>query len=199
MPAPTEPIPLPTGRKLRVVALGGGHGLSASLAALRLLDAEITAVVTVADDGGSSGRIRRELGVLPPGDLRMALAALAEGNVAETDGSPWSRVLQHRLGGIGALAGHPIGNLLLTGLMELHTDPVHALDELARLVGAAGRVLPMAVQPLDLIAEVASVDRDAPVQLRRIRGQSAIASTAGSAPRVSRRDRSSPCSHSIAR
>jgi uncharacterized cofD-like protein len=88
-------------------------------------------------------------------------------------------VLQHRLGGIGALAGHPIGNLLLTGLMELHTDPVHALDELARLVGANGRVLPMAVQPLDLIAEVASVDRDDPVQLRRIRGQSAIAATAG--------------------
>jgi uncharacterized cofD-like protein len=165
-----------------VVALGGGHGLSASLAALRLLDAEITAVVTVADDGGSSGRIRRELGVLPPGDLRMALAALAQVDTAdnaETDSSPWSAVLQHRLGGIGALAGHPIGNLLLTGLMELHTDPVYALDELARLVGAHGRVLPMAVQPLDLIAEVASVDRDDPVQLRRIRGQSAIASTAG--------------------
>ncbi len=64
-------------RRLRVVALGGGHGLYASLSALRLLDAELTAVVTVADDGGSSGRIRRELGVLPPGDLRMALAALA--------------------------------------------------------------------------------------------------------------------------
>jgi uncharacterized cofD-like protein len=178
---------------LRVVALGGGHGLYASLSALRLLDAEITAVVTVADDGGSSGRIRRELGVLPPGDLRMALAALAETTAAaqpETtaeqpatspavDPVPWATVLQHRLGGIGALAGHPIGNLLLTGLMELHTDPVRALDALARLVGARGRVLPMAVQPLDLIAEVASVDRDDPVQLRRIRGQSAIAATAG--------------------
>lgn len=162
-----------------MVALGGGHGLSASLAALRLLDAEITAVVTVADDGGSSGRIRRELGVLPPGDLRMALAALAEDAAEDDDGSLWSTVLQHRLGGIGALAGHPIGNLLLTGLMELHTDPVQALDELARLVSARGRVLPMAVQPLDLIAEVASVDRDDPVQLRRIRGQSAIAATAG--------------------
>ena len=77
------------------------------------------------------------------------------------------------------MAGHPVGNLLLTGLMELHTDPVAALDELARLVGARGRVLPMAVRPLDLIAEVASVDRDDPVQLRRIRGQSAIAATAG--------------------
>jgi uncharacterized cofD-like protein len=180
-------VPAAPGRRLRAVALGGGHGLSASLAALRLLDAEITAVVTVADDGGSSGRIRRELGVLPPGDLRMALAALAQAGAADTAAvdtieagtSPWSTVLQHRLGGIGALAGHPIGNLLLTGLMELHSDPVHALDELARLVGAHGRVLPMAVQPLDLIAEVASVDRDDPVQLRRIRGQSAIAATAG--------------------
>jgi uncharacterized cofD-like protein len=161
-----------------VVALGGGHGLFASLSALRLLDADITAVVTVADDGGSSGRIRRELGVLPPGDLRMALAALADGST-EDGISDWSTVLQHRIGGSGVLAGHPIGNLLLTGLMELYTDPVAALDELARLVGARGRVLPMAVRPLDLIAEVASVDRDDPVQLRRIRGQSAIAATAG--------------------
>src|ERR1700722_14568029 len=77
----------------RVVALGGGHGLHASLSALRLLTDSITAIVTVADDGGSSGRIRRELGVLPPGDLRMALAALAgEGAGPER----WVRVLQHR-------------------------------------------------------------------------------------------------------
>ncbi len=169
-------------RRIRVVALGGGHGLYASLSALRVLDVEITAVVTVADDGGSSGRIRRELGVLPPGDLRMALAALSTSSFAPApSGEPtsWATVLQHRLGGSGALAGHPIGNLLLTGLMELHDDSVTALDELARLVGAHGRVLPMSKWPLDLIAEVASVDPDDPVQLRRIRGQSAIAATAG--------------------
>jgi uncharacterized cofD-like protein len=165
-----------------VVALGGGHGLHASLSALRLLDVDVTAVVTVADDGGSSGRIRRELGVLPPGDLRMALAALATGWLAteQTAGSlPWSTVLQHRMGGAGALAGHPIGNLLLTGLMELHDDAVTALDAVAELVGASGRVLPMAARPLDLMAEVASVDPDDPVRSRRIRGQSAIAATAG--------------------
>ncbi len=69
---------------LRAVALGGGHGLYASLSALRLLTTELTAVVTVADDGGSSGRIRRELGVLPPGDLRMALAALAGADPDDT-------------------------------------------------------------------------------------------------------------------
>ncbi len=161
-----------------MVALGGGHGLYASLSALRQLDIEITAIVTVADDGGSSGRIRRELGVLPPGDLRMALAALASRSLGP-DGTSWSDVLQHRLGGTGALAGHPIGNLLLTGLMELHAEPVRALDQLGRLIGARGRVLPMSVGPLDLIAEVHSVDADDPVQRRWIRGQSAIAATAG--------------------
>jgi uncharacterized cofD-like protein len=161
-----------------VVALGGGHGLFASLSALRGLDIDITAIVTVADDGGSSGRIRRELGVLPPGDLRMALAALASQSLGPS-GTSWQDVLQHRLGGTGALAGHPIGNLLLTGLMDLHAEPVRALDQLGRLIGARGRVLPMCLGPLDLIAEVHSVDSDDPVQRRQIRGQSAIAATAG--------------------
>ena len=170
-----------TGRP-NIVALGGGHGLYASLSALRLLDADITAVVTVADDGGSSGRIRRELGLLPPGDLRMALSALATGQLAgsgKAGGLEWSAVLQHRMGGAGALAGHPIGNLLLTGLMEMHDDAVTALDAVAALIGARGRVLPMSARPLDLMAEVASVDPDDPVRVRRIRGQSAIAATSG--------------------
>ncbi|MEO6500877.1 MAG: uridine diphosphate-N-acetylglucosamine-binding protein YvcK [Jatrophihabitantaceae bacterium] len=170
-----------------MVALGGGHGLHASLSALRLLDVDVTAVVTVADDGGSSGRLRRELGLLPPGDLRMALSALATGQLTAAGdpdnhtaaGLPWSTVLQHRMGGAGALAGHPIGNLLLTGLMELHDDAVTALDAVAGLVGARGRVLPMSPRPLDLMAEVTSVDPDDPVQFRRIRGQSAIAATSG--------------------
>ncbi|HEY2042746.1 MAG TPA: uridine diphosphate-N-acetylglucosamine-binding protein YvcK [Jatrophihabitans sp.] len=176
--APDNQPPQPPRRS--VVALGGGHGLYASLSALRLLDVDVTAVVTVADDGGSSGRIRRELGVLPPGDLRMALAALATGWVGEHNQSlPWSTVLQHRMGGAGALAGHPIGNLLLTGLMELHDDAVSALADLARLIGAHGTVLPMSPRPLDLIADVASVDPDDAVQSRKIRGQSAIAATAG--------------------
>jgi uncharacterized cofD-like protein len=181
-PEPAKPAEPATDRRRRVVALGGGHGLYASLSALRMLDVEVTAVVTVADDGGSSGRIRRELGVLPPGDLRMALAALATGSIGDSAGSPslpWSAVLQHRMGGAGALAGHPIGNLLLTGLMELHDDAVTALDDLATLVGAQGRVLPMSPRPLDLIADVLSVDPDDPVRSRRIRGQSSIAATSG--------------------
>ena len=81
-----------------VVALGGGHGLAASLSALRLMTDQLTAVVTVADDGGSCGRLRDELGVLPPGDLRMALAALCD----DTEwGRTWRDVLQHRFASAG--------------------------------------------------------------------------------------------------
>jgi uncharacterized cofD-like protein len=161
---------------LKAVALGGGHGLYASLSALRRLTTELTAVVTVADDGGSSGRIRRELGTLPPGDLRMALTALAGDDRAD---ARWAELLQHRFGGTGALAGHPIGNLLLTGFLERYGDPIGALEQVAALVGAVGRVLPMSPVPLDLIAEVDRFDPDDPVRSRRIRGQSSIASTPG--------------------
>ena len=98
---------------LKVVALGGGHGLAASLSALRRVTPDVTAIVTVADDGGSSGRLRQEFGVLPPGDLRMALAALC----GDDDwGRTWARALQHRFGGSGNLAGHALGNLLITAL-----------------------------------------------------------------------------------
>jgi uncharacterized cofD-like protein len=165
------------GRPLRVVAFGGGHGLAAALGAWRKLTPDLTAVVTVADDGGSSGRIRREMPVLPPGDLRMALAALA-GDTADT--RRMATLLQHRFGGTGVLAGHPVGNLVLTGLTELHGgNTVAALDELCRLLGARGRVLPMADVPLDLVARVESTDPDDPSRTRTIRGQVAIASTPG--------------------
>ena len=189
----------PDGR-LAAVALGGGHGLHATLSALRLLAdrgvaGPVTAVVTVADDGGSSGRLRRELGLLPPGDLRMALAALAGEHLAADDvtrattsadaaGLPWVRLLQHRFGGTGALAGHAVGNLLLAGLMEVLDDPVEALDEVARLIGARGRVLPMACEPLDIEAEVTGLEDDDPQRAHRIRGQVAVASTPGRVRRV---------------
>ncbi len=103
-----------------IVALGGGHGLYATLSAARRLTPHVTAVVTVADDGGSSGRLRSELDVVPPGDLRMALAALASDS---PHGRLWATIMQHRFGGSGALAGHPIGNLLLAGLNELLDRP----------------------------------------------------------------------------
>ena len=178
-----------SGRPLRVVALGGGHGLYASLTALRRLPADLTAVVTVADDGGSSGRIRRELKVLPPGDLRMALAALA-GN--DPDHQDWADVMQHRLGGEGVLAGHPVGNLMLTGLMERYPNPVDAIARMAALVGAVGRVLPMSPVPLDLVAEADRFDPADPDRVRRIRGQSSIASTPGRIKSVQLDSRGAP-------
>lgn len=156
-----------------VVALGGGHGLAATLRALRRVTDSVTAVVGVSDDGGSSGRIRRELGLIPPGDLRMALAALCGD---DTWGRTWSRVLQHRFAGGGELAGHAVGNLLISALWEETGDPVQGLDWVAALLEAQGRVLPVACEPVDLIADVTGVEGDATV---RLRGQVAIATTSG--------------------
>jgi uncharacterized cofD-like protein len=165
------------------VALGGGHGLYAVLSALRLLTDEVTAVVTVADDGGSSGRLRGELGVLPPGDLRMALAALAGRTPSE---SLWGELFQHRFGGSGALAGHAVGNLVLAGLIEVLGDPVAALDQACALLGVRGRVLPMSLEPLVIEAEVTGLGRDPADSsvVSRIRGQVAVASTPGRVRRV---------------
>ena len=141
-----------------VVALGGGHGLAASLEALKLVTDDITAVVTVADNGGSSGRLREEFGVLPPGDLRMAVTALCD----DTEwGHIWRDVLQHRFQGTGPLAGHALGNLLITALWDLHDDPVTGLDLVGRLLNARGRVLPMAAVPLEITAQVAGLEPEA--------------------------------------
>lgn len=163
-----------------IVALGGGHGLYATLSAARRLTPHVTAVVTVADDGGSSGRLRGELDVVPPGDLRMALVALASDS---PHGRLWATILQHRFGGTGALAGHPIGNLMLAGINELLADPVAALDELGRILGIHGRVLPMCPIALQIEADVSGLEAD-PRMFRVIRGQVAIATTPGKVRRV---------------
>jgi len=163
-------------RSTRVVALGGGHGLHASLSALRRIVDHPTAVVTVADNGGSSGRLRGEFGVLPPGDLRMALAALC----GDDDwGRTWEKVVQHRFAGDGEMRGHVVGNLLIVSLWELLGDHVQALDWVARLLGARGRVLPMALAPLDITAEVRGLDPDDPTAISRVRGQVEVATTDG--------------------
>lgn len=166
-------------RAQAVVAFGGGHGLAASLRALRILVDELvvddlTAVVTVADNGGSSGRLRSEFGVLPPGDLRMALAALCGANQW---GDTWARVLQHRFAGQGDMRGHVIGNLLIVGLWEQLGDPVAALDWVGRLLGTSGRVLPMALTPLDITAEVRGLAGGR--GLTTVRGQVEVATTDG--------------------
>jgi uncharacterized cofD-like protein len=165
-----------TADEVKVVAFGGGHGLSASLAALRRVTPNLTAVVTVADDGGSSGVIRNELDVLPPGDLRMALAALAGD---DEQSQLWARVCQHRFGGDATLAGHPVGNLLLTGLSEVTRDPVAGLDMVGRLLGAVGRVLPLSVNPVEIVADVVGLDATDPNQEQEVRGQVAVATTRG--------------------
>ncbi|MCW2561182.1 MAG: hypothetical protein JWP55_5146, partial [Mycobacterium sp.] len=138
------------------------------------------AVVTVSDDGGSSGRLRNELDVVPPGDLRMALAALASDS---PHGQMWGTIIQHRFGGSGALAGHPIGNLLLAGLNEVLADPVAALDELGRILDLKGRVLPMCPIALQIEADVGGLESD-PRMSRVIRGQVALATTVGKVRRV---------------
>jgi uncharacterized cofD-like protein len=133
----------------------------------------LTAVVTVADDGGSSGRLRRDLGVLPPGDLRMALAALCED---DDWGRTWSRVVQHRFQGPGDLSGHSMGNLLIVALWELAADdPVHGLDWVGRLLKASGRVLPMSTVPLEIEAIVEAGNGTTST----VRGQVAVATTSG--------------------
>jgi len=137
----------------------------------------ITAVVTVADDGGSSGRLREELGVLPPGDLRMALAALCD----ESDwGLTWRDVLQHRFSSTGELDQHAVGNLLIVALWELLGDTVEGLDWVGRLLGARGRVLPMATVPLRIEADVRRPDGTLDV----VAGQSSVAVTADRIERV---------------
>jgi len=160
----------------KVVAFGGGHGLSASLAALRAVTPNLTAVVTVGDDGGSSGVIRTELDGLPPGDLRMALAALAGD---DEQSRLWAQVCQHRLGGSGTLAVHPVGNLLLTGLNAVTGDPVASLEVAGRLLGAVGRVLPLSLEPIDIVAEVVGLDPADPGATREVHGQVAVATTPG--------------------
>jgi uncharacterized cofD-like protein len=191
-------VPDPTGPDLQrpqVVALGGGHGLAASLSALRRVTDRLTAVVTVADDGGSSGRLRQELGVLPPGDLRMALAALC---ADDEWGLTWRDVVQHRFRGEGGLQGHAVGNLLIVALWEIvDTDPVAGLDWVARLLGARGRVLPMATVPLDIVARVA--DPHHPGRVDEVVGQVAVATSSGDVLEVGLRPPDPPaCPQAVA-
>jgi uncharacterized cofD-like protein len=204
-------------RPLKVIAFGGGHGLAASLRALRhvaaVLPLDITAVVTVGDNGGSSGRLRAERDAqLPPGDLRMALAALADDDPVhqrtvallqhrfDLVGKPDRRAAGPAVGGMRAgdprgnqgralaatgggerdpLAGHAVGNLLLLGLMELLGDPVEAIEHAGRMVGAQGRVLPMACHAVGIEADVRDGDPARPGETVTVEGQHAVAVTTG--------------------
>lgn len=126
-----------------IACIGGGHGLSATLTAARTIAGRLTAVVSVADDGGSSGRLRDDLGILPPGDLRRCLSALAAAD------SPLGSALEHRFAD-GDLKEHALGNLLVAGLIDFGLSVEEALAEVSRLVGAVGTVLPAASEPVTL-------------------------------------------------
>ncbi|MBW3580128.1 MAG: uridine diphosphate-N-acetylglucosamine-binding protein YvcK [Actinobacteria bacterium] len=144
-----DPIPSPaaTGGP-RVVAVGGGHGLATTLRAVRRYAAAVTAVVSVADDGGSSGRLRQAFGIPAPGDIRRCLVALGDPS------SAWAGYFEHRFDA-GELEGHPLGNLVIAGLASATGDFIAALDEAGRLVGTRGRVLPASTVPLVLKADAA--------------------------------------------
>jgi uncharacterized cofD-like protein len=130
----------------KVVGIGGGHGLAATLRAARLYADDISAVVTVADDGGSSGRLTRELGVPPPGDIRNCMVALA-------DDALLARLYQHRFRE-GALTGHTVGNLLIAALTDMTGDFAVAVEEAGRLLEIKGRVFPATTRLVRLGAHV---------------------------------------------
>jgi uncharacterized cofD-like protein len=152
-----------------VVALGGGHGLAVALAAARQYAGSVTAVVSVADDGGSSGRLRRDFGVPAPGDLRKSLVALAG------DDTVWKSAFEYRFEGPGDLSGHALGNLVIVGLAESLGDFGAALDEAGRLLHAVGRVLPATT---DIVVLKADVEGE-PVE-----GQVAVMNSTGRIRRV---------------
>jgi uncharacterized cofD-like protein len=152
-----------------VVALGGGHGLATTLQAVRQYAGRVTAVVSVADDGGSSGRLRRIAGIPAPGDLRRCLVAMAAPD------SAWARAFEYRFPS-GDLEGHALGNLVIAGLANVIGDFGEALDLAAELVGAAGRVLPATSVPVVLKADVAG---------REVVGQVNVSETLGPITSVS--------------
>ena len=135
-------------RGRRVVVVGGGTGLSTLLRGLKNYSHNLTAVVTVFDDGGSSGRLRRELGILPPGDIRNCLVALAESEPLMT------RLFEYRFHG-GALDGHAFGNLFIASLAGVTGDLESAVKETSKVLNIRGRVLPSAVEDVALVAEFA--------------------------------------------
>ncbi len=146
------------------MAIGGGHGLAATLQAVRQYATHITAVVSVADDGGSSGRLREGLSMPPPGDLRRCLNALADPE------SALGAALEYRFP-TGDMAGHALGNVLIAGLAEAAGGFIAALDEVGRLIGAVGRVLPATTEPVTLVAESSAA--------QSVEGQVAVQNTAG--------------------
>lgn len=132
----------------KIVVIGGGTGLSVLLKGLKKHTSNLTAIVTVSDDGGSSGRLRAELGVLPPGDIRNCLVALAETETL------MDKVFQHRFIQEGSLKGHSLGNLLLVAMSEITGDFISAIREVSKVLAVRGRVLPATLEQVTLAARM---------------------------------------------
>lgn len=165
-------------RSPKVVAIGGGHGTAVTLRAARCYSGLVTAIVSVADDGGSSGRLRELLDVVALGDMRKCLVALADPN------APLATAFERRFEE-GELAGHALGNLVLAGLVGATGDLVRAVDEAARLLGAAGRVLPATTEPVVLKADAVGGEVAGQVavsQASQIRSVSLVPGDAGPPP-----------------
>ncbi|GAB4510625.1 MAG: YvcK family protein [Anaerolineae bacterium] len=155
---------------MKIVAVGGGTGLPSVLRGFKSMTSNITAIVTVADDGGSSGRLRRDLGVLPPGDLRNNIAALAD------DESLMTQLFQYRFN-TGDLGGHSFGNLFIAALAGISGGLEHALPEIERVLNIQGRVLPSTLDDINLVATVRLAGKNHPL---RVFGESKITEIGGS-------------------
>jgi uncharacterized cofD-like protein len=164
------------GRGPRIVAIGGGHGLATLLRGIKYYTHNITAIVTVADDGGSSGRLRQSMGILPPGDIRNCLAALSN------DEAMLSQLFQYRFpDGTKGLDGHSFGNLFITALVEISGSFEEAVSESGRVLSVSGRVLPSTLHDVRLVADV---ELSSSAKEIRVKGESRIPESSGMVRRV---------------
>ena len=159
----------------RVVAIGGGTGLSTLLRGLKQYTNNLTAIVTVADDGGSSGELRRSMGVLPPGDIRNCLAALSD------DEELLTQIFQYRFAQVGGLNGHSLGNLFITAMADITGSFEGAVSEAGRVLAVRGQVLPSTLHDVRLVAEMQLPNKEHEV---RVRGESQITEAKGKISRV---------------
>jgi uncharacterized cofD-like protein len=159
----------------RIVTIGGGHGLSTLLRGLKIYTRNLTAIVTVADDGGSSGRLRESFGILPPGDIRNCLAALSN------DEEMLTQLFRYRFSGASGLDGHSFGNLFITALAEITGSFEEAIAESGRVLSVSGRVLPSTLHDVKLVADVELPN--VPNQVR-VLGESSIPKVAGRVRRL---------------
>jgi uncharacterized cofD-like protein len=159
----------------RVVAIGGGTGLSTLLRGLKSQTSNLTAIVTVADDGGSSGELRKSIGILPPGDIRNCLAALSN------DEELLTQIFQYRFAAGAGLNGHTLGNLFITALTDITGSFEEAVAESGRVLATQGRVLPATLHDVRLVADIELSDEQREIQ---VKGESQIPQTTGKVKRV---------------